>query len=228
MKNTCFGVDGKPTLAVTGIAGSTWKYDERGNKMEQAFFGVDGEPVLIEDGYARWKARCDKLGHEVERAYFGLDGKPTLYKDGNARVTYRYDERGNKIEMAYFDAEGNSVLIDGIGALVRYAYDDYDRRVSTVYLDERGQVVPLEVEVKEISPHGEAARIGMKPGDRLLSCDGVPLHSREQFHDRVDLTDVDRLGCQQLVYRREGATISIHASSGYFGADLINVRAAGP
>ena len=47
--------DGRPMLnASWGAAGLTYRYDERGNVVEEAYFGIDGQPVLRKDwGVAR-------------------------------------------------------------------------------------------------------------------------------------------------------------------------------
>ena len=42
----------------------TSRYDERGNRIEQAYFGVDGQAVLLkEQGYARATWRYDERGN---------------------------------------------------------------------------------------------------------------------------------------------------------------------
>ena len=169
--------------------------------------------------------RFDERGKQVEEAYFGLDGKPMLHKDGYARWTARYDERGNRVERALFDADDHAVMVDGVGAKARYSYDDNDQLVSVIYLDKNDQVVPVEVEVKEAEPNSTAARIGLKPGDRLLSCDGALLHSKEQF---IALTGEAHPGLTELTYRRGETTFSVQVPPGQLGVTLANVRAAPP
>ena len=214
---------GNPTLDEIGFARVTYRYDERGNRVEQAGFGVDGKPTLNKrDGLARVTKRFDERGKQVEEAYFGVDGKPILHKDGYARWTARYDERGNRVERALFDADDHAVMVDGVGAKARYSYDDNDQLVSVVYLDENDQVIPVEVVVKEIEPGGTAARIGLMPGDRMLSYDGEPLRSTAQLVARTGKTDA---GSKELTYRRGETTFSAQVPPGRLGVTFVNVRA---
>ena len=37
--------DGKPVADWSGVARTTWRYDERGDTIERAYFGADGKPV---------------------------------------------------------------------------------------------------------------------------------------------------------------------------------------
>jgi CTP:molybdopterin cytidylyltransferase MocA len=226
VEEASFGIDGKLTPVAGGAALLVMRYDERGNIIEAAFFGADDKPTLNEDSLARMTLRYDARGNIIEQAYFGVDGRPTLLsKSDFARMTRHYDERGNVVEMAAFDAEDHPVLIDDIGAKVLYSYEDSGRRISVVYLDEHGQVVPVEVEVTGILPDSTAMRIGLKPGDRLLSYDGELIHGMDQF---IAVVGEARPGLKTLIYRRGDTTASVQVPPGRLGVDIANVRAAPP
>jgi hypothetical protein len=41
---------GTPVLRTNaGAARLTWRYEDRGNKVEEAYYGIDGKPVLSKD-----------------------------------------------------------------------------------------------------------------------------------------------------------------------------------
>jgi MTH538 TIR-like domain (DUF1863)/PDZ domain len=226
VENAFFDLDGNATLEKEyGEARATYRHDERGNRLEEAYFGVDDKPTLSTQGVARITWRFDERGKQVEQAYFGVDGKPTLATIGVARWTARYDERGNMVENAHFDAEGHAILVDGIGAKALYSYDDHDKRISVVYFDEHDKIVPVEVEVRGIAPGSTAARVGLKPGDRLLSYDGALLRSTDQL---IAIVARANPGVKQLTYRRGETTVSVQIPPGPLGVTIANVRAAPP
>ena len=44
----------------------TAKYDNRNNKLEEAYFDSDGKPFLSKDGYHKFTAKYDKRGNRTE------------------------------------------------------------------------------------------------------------------------------------------------------------------
>jgi PDZ domain len=234
-----FGLGGKPALSNDGFARATLRHDERGNMVEVAYFGLDGKPTLLKDGYARIAMAYNERGNKVEEAFFGLDGKSATGKDGVGRMTMAYDERGNEVESEYFsvddqgrdvvatlrDADGQVVLIDDIGDKVKYSYADGDQPIAVTYLDEHDKIIPVEVEVNEIVADSVAARLGLAPGDRLLSYAGEKLRSIQQL---IFLTGKAGADARKLVYRRGKKTVTIDVPPGRLGTGVINVRAAAP
>ena len=85
----------------------TAKYDERGNKVEEAYFGTDGKPVINNPATPDGPASTTTGGIR-SNSYFGIDGKPVLDTDGVARWTAKYDDRGNEVEEAYFGTDGKA------------------------------------------------------------------------------------------------------------------------
>ena len=60
------------------------RYDERGNKIEEATFDTEGNPCLNAQGAAKMTAVCDSWGNVTEMTYWGTDGRLGLNKEGFA------------------------------------------------------------------------------------------------------------------------------------------------
>jgi C-terminal processing protease CtpA/Prc len=154
---------------------------------------------------------------------------PQLNKEGYMRIAVRYDEHGNILEKVFFGLDGKPIIdigaepIDGIGAKARYSYADGNQPVSVVYLDEHDRVIPVEVEVNEIVADSTAARVGLLPGDRLLSYAGEKLRSAEQL---IFLTGKAGAGPRKLTYRRGKNSFTVEVPPGRLGVVVSNVRAA--
>lgn len=218
-----YGLKGEPVAA----KGTIWKmesaFDGVGNDTEDSYFGVDGKPILGGAvGYARVRRRFDVYGNVIEEDYFGVDDKPIDSKDGYARIVRAYDLRGRVVEKSFADAEGRPILIDDIGVKAIYTYDDDNNVIDVAYLDAQGHEIPTEVKVTKIAPDTTAARIGLAPGDRLLSYDGVKLRSTEQL---IAMISAGQAGDHVLVVRRGSEVASIRIPAGRIGVTLETVRA---
>ncbi|MDR1347021.1 MAG: toll/interleukin-1 receptor domain-containing protein [Prevotellaceae bacterium] len=115
-----------------GYASRKAKYDDCGNKIEQAFFENDGTPA-VGDGCAKWTAKYDKYGNEIEASCFGIDGKLSLYKGEYAKLLSKYDDQGNKIEESYFDINDMPCLHKGGFAKWIATYNERGNRIEQSY-----------------------------------------------------------------------------------------------
>ena len=79
-----------------------YKYDSRGNKIEEADYNSDGS---LDD---KTIYKYDLRGNKIEEAKYNSDGPL------DRKYTYKYDSRGNMIERT--DGEGR----DGIELIVVY------------------------------------------------------------------------------------------------------------
>ena len=187
----CSDEDGKQKRGIAGNARLTAKYDERGNRIEEAYFDEKGEPVRHnKKGFARTTAKYDKHGNQVEEAYFDEESNPTLNKNGYARVTVEYDEQGKAIAMAYYDVNGQRI---------------------------EGNVL---VVIDTILPDGQAARLGLQPGDRVIRFADEPIRSRL---DLIGLTDLAVAGARELVIERGGAPFRFQVAPGKIGVEVKDV-----
>jgi YD repeat-containing protein len=206
-----FGVDGKP--AMRKDAAATWKYeyDKWGNMTSIALFGLNGEPIALK---GLWKLVdvFDEFGNKVEETLYGVDGNLVIGAGGFAIDRVKLDAYGNVIEEEFFDADGKPTIATKLG----YA------KIVSAYFDQQGRAIPTEVMVTEIIPDTTAARIGLAPGDRFLSYDGIKITSREQM---IALTGAGGGGMRVLVIRRGSEVASIEIPAGRIGAYLETVRA---
>ena len=148
-----------------GYAKITAAYDNRGNKIEQAYFGKDGKPTLQKNGVAKtttandeWRnpfagalskslksshARVtwayDDRGNVIEEAYFDTDGKLTRHKSGYVETTLAYDEQGNKIEQSFFGADGKLTRHKDGYAKVKRSYDNSGNIIEEAYFGTDGE-----------------------------------------------------------------------------------------
>jgi hypothetical protein len=79
--------------------------------------------------------------------------------------------------------------------------------------------------VKDTVANGTSARIGLAPGDRLLSYAGEKLRSIQQL---IHFTGKSGAGARKIVYRRGQKTVSVEVPPGRLGVNVRNVRAAAP
>ena len=182
-----FSADGKPIVNRDhGIAGYLFKYDTRGNTIEEAYLGVDGRPAVRKDiGAARVTWVYDDRGNTIEEACFDVAGNPTLSKTKDAaRETWTFDERGNVLSRLFFGIDGKPILnrdhgvagylfkYDIRGNTIEEAYVGVDRRLIlrkdtdmarwTQVYDARGNVVEIAYFDVDGSPRGfERGRVAM-------------------------------------------------------------------
>ncbi len=101
-----FDAKGRRRLHEKGFSSLTCRYDDRGNKTEEAYFGIDGNLCLIDEGYARVVSKYDGRGNRTEAVCLDANGKLCMNRDGYARATWKYDEHGNILEEVRFDTDG--------------------------------------------------------------------------------------------------------------------------
>ena len=134
----------RPALHKNGYARWKARFDDRHNRIEEAYFGTDDKPIVQKDGFSRWTAKYDERGRRVEEAYFGIDGKPVLNKEGIASWKARFDERGNEIEMDYFGIDGQPTLHRDGAAKWTARYDARDNQIERAFFGLHGEPVVLK------------------------------------------------------------------------------------
>lgn len=179
-----FDAHGKPALdKATRVDTWTWRYNEKGQTIEQAYF-IAGKPAPdATTGIARIVFGYDGRGNDNDERYFGTDGKPIVSRDwGSARTTYRFDNRGNPVEIDNFGIDGKAMVSDPLGyARITYRYDERGNEVESAYFDVAGQ--PLD-----LLPEGYARIVSTYDdhGNRIerafFAADGRPaINTREGF-----------------------------------------------
>ncbi|WP_120488692.1 hypothetical protein [Bergeyella cardium] len=100
----------------------TYKYDEKGNKIEGNYFNKDGSLCW------KYTYKYDEKGNQIEENWFNPDG--SLDK----KYTYKYDEKGNQVEENNFNKDGS--LEDKF----TYKYDEKGNQIETNWFNEDGSL----------------------------------------------------------------------------------------
>jgi C-terminal processing protease CtpA/Prc len=196
------------------------KYDERGNKVEEAYFDETGKPARHKDGYAAWKARYDDRRNKVELTTFDVDGKPDAdTSDGTITTRMKYDDRRNKVEEAYFDEAGKPARHKDGYSRASWSYDSAGSRITSQYFDTDGTVLRAAPIITEVLPDSQAQKLGLRVGDILSEYDGKPARNTAAFiHGRA----AEKPGgpTKELKVLRDRDMITFKVAPGLMGARL--------
>ncbi len=216
-ERTFFDKAGNVTRLKDGTyARVTAGYDDRGYTVEQAYWDEHGQPASHNDTNHRFTAKYDERGNAVEQVYFGPDGRRQKIKSGHARWTARHDEHDNQLEKAYFDEDDHPIRgPEGYARRVG-EYDDRGEPKSTSCFDVDGAPMRMRTSIKEVIPGGQGARLGLRPGDILLSFDGHDISNSDQFVNSRKATDPPR----ELRILRGTETLTVKILPGRIGIQL--------
>jgi hypothetical protein len=219
-----FGADGNAATDSQGIAKTNYTYNSRGQIIRADYFGLEGDPTLGTVGCASEQQELDDRGRVVGTICLGFRGSVINRMDGYAKATKAYDARGNLIEVARFDAEGKPAINSTSGVWKQtYTYDSRNVEIGAVYFDNFGREIPVDVVFSVIEFGSTAERIGLKPGDRILSYDGRKPTSEDQQISLV--TDFSGRASRILIVRRGAQILTFEVAPGRLGAKLDVVRA---
>ena len=103
-------------------------------------------------------------------------------------------------------------------ARIVYTYSDSDRQIKATYFDANNLEVPVEIVVLSVVPGSTAQRIGLAPGDRILSYDGEQATSIEQVVNLV--TDLAGPASRTWIIRRRSQARTFKVAPGRLGINL--------
>jgi hypothetical protein len=95
-------------------------YDQRDNKIEEAYFDVLGTPVECKEQYASVNWRYDARDNQVEAKYFDRFGQPALV-NGHARIVRKFDALDQNDRGRILRSAGPTGEITSIGSISRAA-----------------------------------------------------------------------------------------------------------
>jgi YD repeat-containing protein len=226
VEGAMFDGKGQPMRGYEGYAAWRGKYDEHDNQAEGTYFDEAGGPARNKDGCFRWTAKYDERGNRVEGAFFDERGQPMRGTEGYAAWASKYDDRGNEVEEAYFDEGGQPVegrAADGRPVWARWVarYDDRDRPIERHFYDRTGQELSSRVIIKDVAPGGRGQRLGLAPGDFLLTYDGQEVTDYVLFISRRNQESRDGKP-RELVVLRGKQRLTFPVSPGLLGVVLEN------
>ncbi|MGN0213320.1 MAG: protein kinase [Muribaculaceae bacterium] len=122
-----------------------FKYDDRGNVIEQTYFDIAGKPA--HDGQKAYKRikRFDERNNVIYEKNLGKDGKPISGNGVNPEGKCVYDERGNMIEIVCLDGYGNPFTSSAGFYKLERTYNDNNLLVSELYRDTKGNLVTHKI-----------------------------------------------------------------------------------
>ena len=120
---------------------TNFKYDDRGNIIEETFLDVNGKPACdVQKTYKRIK-RYDERNNYIYEKNLGKDDKPIHGSSVNPEAKVTYDERGNITSMVCLDGYGNPyICTEGFHRLER-KFNDKNLISSECYKDTKGNLV---------------------------------------------------------------------------------------
>jgi len=113
-------------------AGSEYRYDEKGNRIENIYFGSDRKPCFIYNGIAGILNEFDDLGNAVKITYIDNERKPIMSSEGLAGLKSIFDDKGNILESWFFDEKGKLCLINTGIAGYKNKYDSLGNQIENV------------------------------------------------------------------------------------------------
>lgn len=101
--------DGKGNYIVrptTGWCIARFEYDNKDNKLSEAYYDSKDKPTLSQGGFHRMEMQYDTYSRMAGKSFYGKDGKPMLMNKYHKEV-YKYVEHTNKVlEMALLGTDG--------------------------------------------------------------------------------------------------------------------------
>jgi YD repeat-containing protein len=124
-----------------GLAKITYKYDRRGNIIEEAYFGFRGKPFAARGKVARVTVTRDARGNAVLEEFWGADGKRAADQDGHFQVAKKYDACSRAIQWDYLDARGGPAPVSHGFARATSAYNRLGQQIAYALFDAAGKPV---------------------------------------------------------------------------------------
>ena len=100
---------------------TTYKYDSKGNKLEENWYNSKGELEY------KYTYKYDSKGNKVEKNSYNSEEKL------KERIVYKYDAKGNEVETIGYDSEGKFE-----GKIV-YEYDDKGNKIAEIQYNSEGK-----------------------------------------------------------------------------------------
>jgi WD40 repeat protein/serine/threonine protein kinase len=146
-------------------------------------------------------------------------------RTGCARSVDRYNDRSSLAETRILDKDSRLVVPPALGFARRvFAYDAQGNLTDVSCFDAGGNPLVSRLVVRSVVPEGQGWRLGIRPGDVLLTFNGRPIHNAAQF---LSMRRTREEG--DLVLEREGVRRTVRLQAGLIGCHLRDdLSASGP
>jgi YD repeat-containing protein len=215
-----FDENEEPISATGGVHRVRREYDARGSLVLEEYFDESDKPVLHPKylGF-RWTAEYDALGRLSVERWFDPREKPVICSEGYAVRKTTYDARGRVVGIEHLGKDGKLFSSpDRYHARQTREYDRKNRLTRVEYYSAENELMETEAVVTFVAPWGQAAALGLREGDILVSYNDEPVTSWLVFAaDRQRMAPGDPP--QELVVRRGEQTQTLLLPRGMLNAD---------
>lgn len=116
---------GNSSNNIYGVAKLIYKYDKRGNVVEEACFNNRGERSIGKVGYSIMKRKYNDKDSLNEVSFYGINEKLITANQGAAIQKFTYDDRGNNLTKSNYGID-SLPCVDKAGVFTYYM--EYDER----------------------------------------------------------------------------------------------------
>jgi len=169
---------------------------------------------LSETEHDTIKKKYNEAGYATEEARFDINDKPINHAAGYHRVATQYNVHGYWIDIAYFDKDGNPATGERGYSHGTCSFDRNNTLLEMKFMDVAGKIARTKVTVSEITPDSQAAKLGLKVGDRILSYDGQEIVNLSDF---MRITSASSKKQRKMTVSRGKEDITITIEPGLLG-----------
>lgn len=144
IKQTCYGLDGKPTTVSAGYTSNVVDYDGNGYPRRQTYLDINDSIVNVFDNNANaayYEFESNSRGIVTSVARFDRNGTPVEDNDGIHKIKITLDSVGHITERRYFNKDGKLFPVNGFQAIVRSKYNHLGQNTEEAYFDENEKPV---------------------------------------------------------------------------------------
>ncbi|MEO6741854.1 MAG: AAA-like domain-containing protein [Chthoniobacteraceae bacterium] len=194
------------------FATAIFHYDSANDLIAVRYLAADGAAGNDGDGSSFVRMEKDGKGRIVRTRWLAADGSPARSKVGFNERVVTYDKGGRRThDVATGFAESS-----GIAKLVR-EYNEKNEIARSFYLDAQDKPVQMRIFVDKVMPDGEAARVGLKVGDLLLTYEGHAVPDLKTLREQIGAPGPNR---RTLRVWREGKVVPLSVAPGLLGIQL--------
>lgn len=206
------------------VAGWSNEHNSDGQITRTTYFGIDGTPAPHLFGYEGQLTEYID-GKPIRTIFDGFD----LEKFGYSSKVQTWDESGRIIREERRDTEDQLCCAKSDGIAFWTSTFESSGAMTRQYFNERSLEIPVVAIVDRLEPEAQGFKIGIKPGDVIVSYDGKPIDGQSTLIKETtiggmaDPTD-NRL--RPLVVQRGSELLTFEVRPGRIGLAFNDVAAS--
>jgi hypothetical protein len=221
-ERTFLGTDEKPIVMIDGYARAVYKYDTNGQTVATEYRDAADRLVRMRYGYAGQRFKYDNLGRLIETLRLDETGATKVLKPAGYAIERRtYNDRGLLAERAFFDENGRAMVSARGYARVTFTYDENGREIARKFRDLTGRDIAAGPMVFRVRPDSNAARLGFRENDLIVTYDGESTSNEDDFRNRLELVKGERP--REIRVARDRRVLAIDVPAGrLWGLELVD------